>query len=264
MNIDQDSPAFGEASAPGQILGRRFWNLAVPRIDFRAGRQQNLSALVSKDLILDLIERAVVLILFLYFANKMLPRLASLISAEIAYPELLWLAASNNVDAALLVISESLGVFLILTRRFPKTVSKLPLDWALSFMAVNAPLLATPTAASTFIPSQVATTVMFAGMIIQISAKIVLWRSYGLVPANRGIKTRGPYRFVRHPMYVGYTLTHIGFLLGFPSLQNFLLYLTTFSIEVARLMREEVVLKKDQLYREYVSRVHYRVIPGIF
>jgi protein-S-isoprenylcysteine O-methyltransferase Ste14 len=177
---------------------------------------------------------------------------------------LLWLAASKNVDAALLVISESLGIFLILTRHFSKTVSKLPLDWALSFMAVNAPLLAAPAAASTFMPSQVATTVMFAGMLIQISAKIVLWRSYGLVPANRGIKTTGPYHFVRHPMYAGYTLTHIGFLLGFPSLQNFLLYLTTFSIELARLMREEVVLNKDQLYRDYVSRVRYRVIPGIF
>jgi protein-S-isoprenylcysteine O-methyltransferase Ste14 len=263
MNIDQESPAIGEARAPGQFVARRFWNLPVPRIKFKAGTR-NLSALVSKDLVLDVIERAVVLILFLYFANKMLPRLVSLISAEIAYPELLWLAASKNVDAALLVISESLGVFLILTRRFSKTVSKHPLDWALSFIAVNAPLLATPAAASTFMPSQVATTVMFAGMIIQISAKIVLWRSYGLVPANRGIKTKGPYHFVRHPMYAGYTLIHIGFLLGFPSLQNFLLYLTTFSIEVARLMREEAVLNKDPSYREYVSRVRYRVIPGIF
>jgi protein-S-isoprenylcysteine O-methyltransferase Ste14 len=263
MNIDQDSPAFGEARTPGRCLGRQFWNSPVPLIEFRAGTR-NLSALVSKDLVLDIIERAVVLILFLYFANRMLPLLAGLIAAEIAYPELLWLAASKNVDAALLVTSESLGVVLILTRRFSKTVSKRPLDWALSVMAVNAPLLTVPTAASTFLPAQLATTVMFAGMIIQISAKIVLWRSYGLVPANRGVKTRGPYRFMRHPMYAGYTLIHIGFLLGFPSLQNFLLYLTTFLIEVARLIREELILNKDPLYREYVSRVRYRVIPGIF
>jgi protein-S-isoprenylcysteine O-methyltransferase Ste14 len=244
MNVDQDSPAIGEAR-PGPLLGWRF-------------------SFVSKDLVLDVIERLVVLILFLYLADKMLPRLAGLITTEMAHPELLLLAASTNLGAVLLVISESLGVFLILTRRTATTVSTRPLDWALSFMAVNAPLLAAPAAASTFIPSQIATVLMFAGMIIQISAKAILWRSYGIVPANRGVKTKGPYHFVRHPMYAGYTLTHIGFLLGFPSLQNFLLYLTTFLIEVARLMREELVLNNDPVYRDYAARVRYRLLPGIF
>ena len=248
MSVDQNSPAIDGTRASSE---------------FRAGNQA-LSVLISKDRALDIIERAVVLILFLYFASRMLPQLARLITAEIAYPELLWLAASKNVDAALLVISESLGIFLILTRRFAKTISTHPLDWALSFMAVNAPLLAVPAAASTFIPSQFATAVMFAGMIIQISAKAILWRSYGIVPANRGVKTKGPYHFVRHPMYAGYTLTHIGFLLGFPSLQNFLLYLTIFLIEVARLMREELILTNDPVYRDYAARVRYRLLPGIF
>jgi protein-S-isoprenylcysteine O-methyltransferase Ste14 len=73
----------------------------------------------------------------------------------------------------------------------------------------------------------------------------------------------GPYRFVRHPMYAGYTLTHIGFLLGFPSLRNSLLFFTVFLIEVARLMREELILNKDSLYREYAARVGYRLLPGV-
>jgi protein-S-isoprenylcysteine O-methyltransferase Ste14 len=248
MNFDQNSSAIGDSGAPD---------------DFRAGKQRQFIRL-SKDIVLDVIERAVVLILFLYFANRMLPQLARLITTEIAYPELFWLAASKNLDAALLVISESLSVLLILTRRLAKTVSKYPLDWALSLMAVNAPLLAAPAAASALVPSQIATTLMFAGMVIQISGKAALWRSYGLIPANRGVKTRGPYRFVRHPIYAGYTLTHIGFLLGFPSLQNSFLYLTTFLIEIARLFREELILNQDPLYRKYAARVHYRLLPGAF
>jgi protein-S-isoprenylcysteine O-methyltransferase Ste14 len=243
MNLDQNPPAIGKARTSLPILGR---------------------VLLPKNLVLDLIERAFVLLLFLYFANRMLPRVAGLIATEIAHPELLWLAASTNVEAALLVISESLGVFLILTRRPSIIVSTHPLDWALSLIAVNAPLLAAPAAPSTFFPSQIATTLMVMGMLIQISAKSVLWRSYGLVPANRGIKTGGPYRFVRHPMYAGYTLTHIGFLLGFPSLQNFLLYFTAFLIEVARLIREERILSKDPLYRNYAARVSHRLLPGVF
>src|SRR6516164_5045624 len=101
MSIDQNSPAINRTRRPGE---------------FRPGKQAP-SAFISKDLVLDVIERAVVLILFLYFANRMLPQLARLITTEIAYPELFWLAASKNFDATLLVISESLGVFLILTRR---------------------------------------------------------------------------------------------------------------------------------------------------
>jgi protein-S-isoprenylcysteine O-methyltransferase Ste14 len=252
MNVEHNLPAVGGSRTPGPFLGWRSW------------KWRSVPALVTKNLVLDVIERAVVLILFLYFTNRMLPQLARLITTEIAYPELFWLATSKNLDATLLVISEALGVFLILTRRFAKTISKHPLDWALSLLAVNAPLLATPAAANAFIPPHIATALMFAGMITQISAKAALWRSYGLVPANRGIKTRGPYRFVRHPMYAGYTLTHIGFLIGFPSLQNFLLYVATFLIEIARLLREELILKQDSVYRQYATRVHYRLLPGVF
>jgi protein-S-isoprenylcysteine O-methyltransferase Ste14 len=131
-------------------------------------------------------------------------------------------------------------------------------------MAVNAPLLVTPAAVSAIIPSQITTTLMVTGMIVQISAKAALGRSFGLIPANRGIKTKGPYRIVRHPMYAGYTLTHIGFLLGFPSLQNSLLYFTAFFIEIARVFREELILNQDPLYRAYAVRVRYRLLPGVF
>jgi protein-S-isoprenylcysteine O-methyltransferase Ste14 len=222
------------------------------------------SALVPSDLALDLIERAVVLALFIVFANRMLSRLVGLVVLQIGHPELIIPAAEINIGAILLVVSEGLGVILILVRRRSATLSSHPLDWALSFAAVNAPLLAMPAPASTFIPSQVASALMFAGLLIQISAKAALWRSFGIVPANRGVKTGGPYRFIRHPMYAGYTLTHIGFLLGFPLLQNVFLYLTILAVEVARILREEAILNRDPVYRDYAARVRYRLLPGVF
>lgn len=219
---------------------------------------------VGKDLALDLIERAAVLALFIFFVQRMLPRFTGLVLLQIEHPELILTAASINLGAILLVLSEALGVVLILLRRRSSTLSSHPLDWALGFAAVNAPLLAVPAAAGTLVPAEVASALMFAGLLIQIWAKVALWRSFGIVPANRGVRTGGPYRLVRHPMYAGYTLTHIGFLLGFPLLQNALLYLVVLLIEVGRIMREEALLARDPAYRAYTARVCYRLLPGIF
>ena len=50
------------------------------------------------------------------------------------------------------------------------------------------------------------------GLIIVVASKITLGRSFGLVPANRGVVVRGPYTFVRHPIYAGYLVTPRGVL----------------------------------------------------
>lgn len=223
-----------------------------------------IGGLTTANISLDLIERAIVLALFGYFVYRMLAPLAQLVRYDIAYPELLIQAAASNIGALLLVASEVLSVALILARRRSADMSSNPLDWILSFVAVNAPLLATPAAAGTLVPAPVCAALMLAGMAIQIAAKASLWRSFGIVPANRGVRTGGPYRLVRHPMYAGYALTHIGFLLGYPSLQNTLLYAFAFAIQLVRLMREEGLLNRDPAYRHYAARARYRLLPWIF
>jgi protein-S-isoprenylcysteine O-methyltransferase Ste14 len=155
----------------------------------------------------------------------MLPRLVQLVLIQREHPEVILLAAGVNAQAL---------------------------------------LLTTPATASAFVPETLVTILMLMGLLVQISGKLALGRSFGLVPANRGVKTRGLYRVVRHPIYAGYTLTHIGFLLGFPSLQNAALYAGVFAIEVTRLMREEAALKRDPVYGEYAARVRYRLLPGVF
>lgn len=218
----------------------------------------------KKDLFLDLAERAVVLFLFVIFAVRMLPQLVQLIQAQVTYPELVIALAEVNAQALLLVISEVLSVVLILARRRSPSLSSHPFDWALCFTAVSLPLLVAPAPAGTLVPAPAATALMLVGLALQIAAKVALWRSFGIVPANRGVKTGGPYRLLRHPMYAGYMVTHVGFLLGFPSLQNTLLYGAAFAVQVGRLIREEAVLTKDPDYRIYAGRVRYRIMPWIF
>lgn len=238
-----------------------------PTLRDGSGSFARLHRLIRSDriaLALDLSERAIVIGIFALFAYRMLGRLTVLIALQIEHPELVLAAATMNIGAILLVVSESLGVFLILLRRPSPTLSAHPLDWVLSFVAVNAPLLTVQAPASTLLPPEASSAVMFAGLVIQISAKATLWRSFGVVPANRGIKTGGLYRLVRHPIYAGYTLTHVGFLLGFPSLANSLLYLAVLLVQIARIMREEQLLARDPNYRTYMEQVRYRLVPRIY
>ena len=139
-----------------------------------------------------------------------------------------------------------------------------PLDWFLALIGTTLPLLAVPVGSNPLVPIGLSGAIMLLGLYVQISAKVILGRSFGLIAANRGIKVAGPYRIVRHPIYAGYIITHVGFLLAFPSLWNLGLYSTQLLVQVARLLREEHLLKQDPSYRDYAANVRYRLFPMIF
>jgi protein-S-isoprenylcysteine O-methyltransferase Ste14 len=219
---------------------------------------------LDRDLLLDIGERAFVLLLFAIFAQRMLPRLVQLVAAQLTYPELFLAAAGINAQALLLVVSEGLGVALILLRRRSPSLSAHPFDWGLCLLAVILPLFVARVPAGALIPAALATALMLIGLLVQIAAKVTLWRSFGIVPANRGVRSGGLYRWLRHPMYAGYMLTHVGFLLGFPSLFNAALYGAAFAVQIARILREETILARDPAYRDYAARVRYRLLPGVF
>jgi protein-S-isoprenylcysteine O-methyltransferase Ste14 len=97
-----------------------------------------------------------------------------------------------------------------------------------------------------------------------IYAKVFLGRSFGIVAADRGIVVMGPYRIVRHPIYLGYFVTHIEFLLANWSARNIALYISIYFFKISRILAEERILREDESYRADCQRVRYRVIPFIF
>ena len=84
------------------------------------------------------------------------------------------------------------------------------------------------------------------------------------MPANRGVKLGGPYRYVRHPMYAGYLLCHVAFLLLNPSPWNLVVYALCDGLQVPRILAEERLLCRDGTYAAYRARVRWRLIPGVF
>ena len=199
-------------------------------------------------LALDVIERVVVACLFSFFCVRMF----------LAFVE------KGQLINLILIASEGLVVVFVPIRRSAKSVSLRPLDWLLAFTATAAPLLLRSSDAGPLLPIVVCTLLTVAGFILQVAAKLTLRRNFGVIAANRGITTGGPYHYVRHPMYSAYLLTGLGFILSNPSPWNIAVYLTGFGFQVARLLAEERLLGEDRNYREFSRLVPYRLVPKIF
>jgi protein-S-isoprenylcysteine O-methyltransferase Ste14 len=102
------------------------------------------------------------------------------------------------------------------------------------------------------------------GIVLQIYSKLSLGRSFGLLPANRGVVDKGVYSFVRHPIYASYMVGHIGFILSAFNFWNLGILLFAYIFQFIRIKEEEAILRKDASYLAYSERVKWRIFPLIF
>jgi protein-S-isoprenylcysteine O-methyltransferase Ste14 len=171
-------------------------------------------------------------------------------------------AIPHRPHLILLLLSEGLAVALILTRkRGDVCVRAVPVLAA--FVGTALPLMIRPGGIA-LIPPVASTAMMMTGLCLSIAAKLYLNRSFGLVPANRGVKVGGPYRIVRHPMYLGYFINQLGFLSACLSLTNLGIYLVAWTCQLVRVHEEEVVLQQDSSYRQFAGRVTAKLVPGVY
>lgn len=79
------------------------------------------------------------------------------------------------------------------------------------------------------------------------------------------VTSRGPYRWVRHPGYLGTLLLHWGVPLMLNSLWAAIPAGLVSLVVVLRTAREDRVLREELFgYGEYAERVRYRLLPGLW
>lgn len=97
---------------------------------------------------------------------------------------------------------------------------------------------------------------------------LILWSlftlgpRFGIAPADRGLTCKGPYRFLRHPMYLG----ELVFRLAMVFISSNILFagltaLTLVVIQCWRILREE---KRIEGYTCYTHAVPWRLVPGLW
>lgn len=91
-----------------------------------------------------------------------------------------------------------------------------------------------------------------------------LGRRFGVRPALRGLVTKGPYRLVRHPMYLAYVVADIGYNLQEWNVGTVSMVIAGWLSIVYRIRAEERVLSGDPGWTAYAARVRSRLVPGLW
>jgi protein-S-isoprenylcysteine O-methyltransferase Ste14 len=91
-----------------------------------------------------------------------------------------------------------------------------------------------------------------------------LGRSFSIMAESRQLVTTGPYRFVRHPLYLAEAIATVGVFLQFASLWTALLLLVQIPFQLRRIHNEELVLALS--FPEYAAyqKNRARLIPGVY
>lgn len=180
-----------------------------------------------------------------------------------AYAHLTALAQNGfRLSVALLAGFETVMVGLILVRRPSVAVDRSALAVIAGLVGSFAALGLRPVAGHRDLLA--AEVVQVVGVVIQLGASLSIGRSFGLVPANRGIRTGGLYRVVRHPFYAAYLFAEVGYLLNNPSRWNLAVTATGLACQVLRIRYEEALLRGDDHYRRYTTQVRWRLVPGLW
>lgn len=179
----------------------------------------------------------------------------------LAYSCYLKFIQSGSLKSLGLLIVNSLFAVLYIAKRDATSITVSPWLWLLGLAGSIVPLLLRSTDAMPL--AAIGNAVQIVGTIAIVASLLSLRRSFGIVPANRGVRTGGLYRFVRHPLYASELFWMIGFVIANPSLANIGLWAVDFVLQYSRAVAEERFLANDALYSQYASRVRYRLIPRV-
>jgi protein-S-isoprenylcysteine O-methyltransferase Ste14 len=180
---------------------------------------------------------------------------------QFAYVNLCFLQVSPQLSTIIQLAFCTLAALLLMGRSTPKSESRSLLEWFSAIGGTFCMLLLRPVAGH---DHSLLTAIQLAGTCFSFAGLLCLGRSFGIVPANRGVRSKGLYRLVRHPMYAGYVVSFTCYLLQNPSLTNTVLLITFLAFKVLRITMEEAHLSQDPAYAAMMQRVPYRIIPWVW
>ena len=197
----------------------------------------------------------------IYFHNAF----AHLRNSAMAPSHLAWAADVASMFAIAFFMFIVAYIYAVRLRAISKFAGIVPMMAAIGGAFLNCGLLFLHPRTDLPVTAKIAT-----ALLILVGNSFAIWglrylgRSFSILPEGQKLVTGGPYRFVRHPLYVGEFFATLGAMINFLSPAAVALVVTQILLQFARIHYEEKVLRTTLPgYAVYAKRTS-RLIPGIY
>jgi protein-S-isoprenylcysteine O-methyltransferase Ste14 len=103
-----------------------------------------------------------------------------------------------------------------------------------------------------------------AGMLLAVYTVLHLGRSFSLVPQARRVVQAGPYRWIKHPLYLSEELAVLGTVLQFFSLGTLMVLVIHVAIQIRRILYEEDLLRRTLPEYSAYEASRWRLVPYVW
>jgi len=99
--------------------------------------------------------------------------------------------------------------------------------------------------------------------VLALASLTSLKTNFSIVPEARTLVITGPYRLLRHPIYLAELLMIVGVVVGQMHLATLIGALSLVVLQAYRIQREEDLLRRafPEAFEEFASRTRFRLLP---
>ena len=114
------------------------------------------------------------------------------------------------------------------------------------------------------LPNLASTACVLIGMIMTLVTIRHLGRSFSLVPQARNVVQTGPYRWIKHPLYLAEEIAVLGVVLRNPTPLTAVLLVLHIGVQVCRIHYEEDLLRRNCPEYSSYEASRWRLIPYVW
>lgn len=114
------------------------------------------------------------------------------------------------------------------------------------------------------LPNLVATACVLIGMIMMLVTIRHLGRSFSLVPQARLVVQSGPYRWIKHPLYLVEEIAILGVVLQYLTPLTVIVLVLHIGVQVCRILYEEDLLRRTCPEYSSYEATRWRLVPYVW